>query len=222
MAEKVVKSKTNKRTNLPYEIDTAKAVKKVLDTVFNGMNFEEYAKGIKPDEEIIAEYTEKRNTRLAVVLPYTDRIANRLRYCNDRGVFGIVAIAKSLFQGKEIDREIGIRADQILRADLLKSIVALVKSLSDTLRSGNYKQYAIDVEKQRALAKTDIGRKAINVQKEQMDAVEQKRLEGQNRAVGDIKKSIGRGLLKPRPRNPEKATSSKSPVIPLVQAEPVL
>jgi hypothetical protein len=225
MAEKVVKSKTNnKRTNLPYEIDTAEAVKKVLDTVFNGMNFEEYAKASIPDEEIIAEYTEKRNTRLAVRLPYTDMIANRLRYCNDRGSFGIGAILKSLFQGKKIDKEIGIRADQRLREDLLKTMVALFKNFGEILRNGDYKKYAIEVEKLKATTLTDAGRKAINTQKDQMDVVAQKRLEGQNRAIGDIKKDIGRGMYKVRTKAPEKATRDNNVVIPLKQAtpEPVL
>ena len=223
MAEKKVNSKTI-RANLPDEIKRTESIKNVLDDVSRAMDYDAYAKASIPDEEIIAEYTEKRNTRLAVVLPYTDRIANRLKYCNDRGSYGIGAIAKALFQGKKIDKEIGIRADQRLREDLLKTMVALFKNFGEILRNGDYKKYAIEVEKLKATPLTDAGRKAINTQKDQMDVVAQRRLEGQNRAIGDIKKDIGRGMYKVRTKAPEKATRDNNVVIPLKQTtpEPVL
>jgi hypothetical protein len=148
-------------------------------------------------------------------------IASRLRYCNDRGIFGLVAIAKSLFQGKIIDREIENRERQRLREELLKSNVAVVQSFSETLRSGNYNQYAIDLEKQRALTLTEEGIKAINAQKEQMETIKQKIVNGKNKAIGYIRALIGDGKLKLE-ENKSKKAKEKGPVIPLVQAEPVL
>lgn len=110
---------------IQQQIEECQAKLELMERLQSIMNYRDIFSSVVDEETISKEYEQKRNMMLLIYNEgsFSRKIASRMRYAEERGKGSIASFFASIFNGKNIDREIKIKQDERIRQEITNKYV---------------------------------------------------------------------------------------------------
>lgn len=110
---------------IQQQIEECQAKLELMEKLQSIMNYRDIFSSVVDEETISKEYEQKRNMMLQIYNEgrFSRKIASRMRYAEERGKGSIASFFASIFNGKNIDREIKIKQDERIRQEITNKYV---------------------------------------------------------------------------------------------------
>ncbi len=110
---------------IQQQIEECQAKLELMERLQSIMNYRDIFSSVVDEETISKEYEQKRNMMLQIYNEgsLSRKIASRMRYAEERGKGSIASFFASIFNGKNIDREIKIKQDERIRQEITNKYV---------------------------------------------------------------------------------------------------
>jgi hypothetical protein len=110
---------------IQQQIEECQAKLELIEKLQSIMNYRDIFSSVVDEETISKEYEQKRNMMLQIYNEgsFSRKIASRMRYAEERGKGSIASFFASIFNGKNIDREIKIKQDERIRQEITNKYV---------------------------------------------------------------------------------------------------
>ena len=110
---------------IQQQIEECQAKLELMERLQSIMNYRDIFSSVVDEETISKEYEQKRNMMLQIYNEgsFSRKIASRMRYAEERGKGSIASFFASIFNGKNIDREIKIKQDERIRQEITNKYV---------------------------------------------------------------------------------------------------
>ena len=110
---------------IQQQIEECQAKLELMERLQSIMNYRDIFSSVVDEETISKEYEQKRNMMLQIYNEgsLSRKIASRMRYAEERGKGSIASFFASIFNGKNIDREIKIKQDERIRQEMTNKYV---------------------------------------------------------------------------------------------------
>jgi hypothetical protein len=110
---------------IQQQIEECQAKLELMERLQSIMNYRDIFSSVVDEETISKEYEQKRNMMLQIYNEgsFSKKIASRMRYAEERGKGSIASFFASIFNGKNIDREIKIKQDERIRQEITNKYV---------------------------------------------------------------------------------------------------
>lgn len=116
--------KTNAKT-IQEQIEECEAKLLFIEQLQGLINYRDILSSIVDEETISREYSEKRSMMLTIYdeSNFSKKMANRMKFLEDRGKGAFTSFFTSFFNGKKIDREIKIKQDERIRQEITNKYI---------------------------------------------------------------------------------------------------
>ena len=110
---------------IQQQIEECQAKLELMERLQSIMNYRDIFSSVVDEETISKEYEQKRNMMLQIYNEgsLSRKIASRMRYAEERGKGSIASFFASIFNGKNIDREIKIKQNERIRQEITNKYV---------------------------------------------------------------------------------------------------
>jgi hypothetical protein len=171
----------NKAKTIQEQIEECEAKLKFIAKLQELLNYRDLMTSVVDEDTISREYSEKRSMMLVAYdeTRFYKKMANRMKFSEDRGKGAFRSFFASLFNGKKIDREIKIKQDERIRQEITNKYIESINIKVHELKKLEISKDTLDnfmLEMDILTEKTDNNkpifdslREQINEAKESMD-----------------------------------------------------
>lgn len=171
----------NKAKTIQEQIEECEAKLKFIDKLQELLNYRDLMTSVVDEDTISREYSQKRSMMLVAYdeTRFYKKMANRMKFSEDRGKGAFRSFFASLFNGKKIDREIKIKQDERIRQEITNKYIESINIKVHELKKLEISKDTLDnfmLEMDILTEKTDNNkpifdslREQINEAKESMD-----------------------------------------------------
>ena len=131
---------------IQQQIEECQAKLELMERLQSIMNYRDIFSSVVDEETISKEYEQKRNMMLQIYNEgsLSRKIASRMRYAEERGKGSIASFFASIFNGKNIDREIKIKQDERIRQEITNKYVESINIKVHELQKSPISKVMID------------------------------------------------------------------------------
>lgn len=168
------KGKHVKPKTIQEQIEECEAKLLFMEKLQGLINYRDIFSSIIDEDTISKEYSEKRNMMLQVYdeSSFSKKMANRMKFEEDRGKGSFRSFFASIFKGKQIDREIKIKQDERIRQDITNKYIESINIKVHELQKLDLSKNTLDnfmLEMEILVEKTDNNKHIFDTVKQHIE-----------------------------------------------------